>query len=126
MQRLLITSLTFMLDWVPEPVCQTYTRARLLDIAVGVIHRFGHPVGADREVDQRSLRLRAPILVGGHLNRAHRVGVPPGATGVMPIGMFRIVGASTVPIVIAFVVFGLPHRGGDGVDPPAATAGRCG
>jgi hypothetical protein len=41
----------------------------------------------------------------------------------MPIGMFRILGASTVPIVISFVVFGLPHRGGDGVDPPAATVG---
>ena len=25
MQRLEITSLTFMLDWVPEPVCHTYS-----------------------------------------------------------------------------------------------------
>ena len=25
MARLLITSLTFMLDWVPDPVCQTYS-----------------------------------------------------------------------------------------------------
>ena len=41
----------------------------------------------------------------------------------MPIGMFRIFGASTVPIVISFVVFGLPHRGGDGLDTPVATIG---
>ena len=27
----------------------------------------------------------------------------------MPFGMFKIFGASTVPIVISFVVFGLPH-----------------
>ena len=30
--RLLITSLTFMLDWVPEPVCQTYSGKLLIQV----------------------------------------------------------------------------------------------
>ena len=41
-------------------------------------HRGRHVVGADREVVQRALRLRAPVAVDGHLDRAHAVGLGPG------------------------------------------------
>src|SRR6266404_1713897 len=47
---------------------------RLLDIAIGVINAFWHPVVADREIDETALRLRSPIAVGRHLDFAHRVG----------------------------------------------------
>jgi hypothetical protein len=66
---------------------------------------------------------------------SHRA-MPEAANYSVPIGMFRILGASTVPIVISFVVFGLPHRGGEwrgpsrsncGVRPPEAILNRgCG
>jgi hypothetical protein len=53
----------------------------LLHLPVGVVDRLGQPVVADREVDQRPLRLRAPVLVGRDLDGAHRVGLGPGAGG---------------------------------------------
>ena len=33
MARLEMTSLTFMLDWVPDPVCQTYSGKLLVQLA---------------------------------------------------------------------------------------------
>ena len=107
--RFEITSLAFMLDWVPEPVCQTTSgkwssslpsttsaaaaddrRAERrvevaeLDVHVGRglldrcpsarhdRHRLALP--ADREVLDRALGLRAPVAVGGNLQRAEAVG----------------------------------------------------
>jgi hypothetical protein len=52
-------------------------RGGLLDLAVGVVDGLGHPVVADGEVDERPLGLRAPVLVGGHLDLAHRIGLDP-------------------------------------------------
>ena len=45
------------------------------------ITAVGHAVVADREVVQRALGLRAPVAVGGHLDRAHAVGLGAGAAG---------------------------------------------
>jgi len=50
---------------------------RLLDVSVGVIDLLGHPVTTDAEVDQRPLRLRAPISVSRDIDRSHRIGLAP-------------------------------------------------
>ena len=59
-------------------------RRGLLDVAVGVVDGLGHPVVADVEVDQRSLGLRAPVVVGRHLDLAERVALGTGSGGVQP------------------------------------------
>ena len=48
-------------------------RARLLDVAIGVVDGLGHAVVADREMLQRTLGLGAPIAVGWRLDLAHAV-----------------------------------------------------
>ena len=47
-----------------------------LDGAVGVVNLLGHLVVANGEVDQAALRLRAPVLVSGHLHLTHAVELP--------------------------------------------------
>ncbi len=107
--RFEITSLAFMLDCVPEPVCHTTSGkcssslpsitscaaatmalpsvrvepaerhvgfgGGALDDAERAHDRFGLLLPADLEVAERALRLRAPILVGGHLDGAERIGL---------------------------------------------------
>src|ERR1700747_1005199 len=91
-----------MFDWVPDPVCQTYSgnsessspattleaagsgsdeRGGLLDVAVGVVDGLGHVVVADREVDQRALGLCTPVVLGRHLDLAQRVALGPFSRG---------------------------------------------
>src|SRR5262249_39695198 len=52
-------------------------RGRLLDVAVGVVDGLGHMVVADREVDQRPLRLRPPVVLSRDLDLAKRVALDP-------------------------------------------------
>ena len=122
-----MTSLTFMFDWVPEPVCQTRsgnsaarvpsitssaartTRSRLsagrsprsaftsaaalLEDPEGADDRDRHRVAADREVVEGALGLRAPVVVGRDLDRAHRVGLGAGRGR----GSVRVDGGHFVP-----------------------------
>ena len=53
--------------------CLVDQRRRLLHVPVGVVDGLGHVVIADREVDQRPLGLRAPVVLGRYLDRAHRI-----------------------------------------------------
>src|SRR5262249_10833385 len=53
-------------------------RGRLLEDRHAPDHRGRHAVFADREVVQRPLGLRAPVTVGGDLDRSHAVGLGPG------------------------------------------------
>jgi hypothetical protein len=111
MARLAITSLAFMFDWVPEPVCQTTSgklssslpsitscaasmiaspsfasslplallaSRRPLDDAERADDGDGLLFPADGEVHDRALGLRAPVLVGGHLEGAEAVGFGAG------------------------------------------------
>ena len=121
MARLAITSLAFMLDWVPDPVCQTTSGKVVVELAVddllrGLDDGVGQPhvqlaaflVGlgagaldhaeraddgqglflpADGEVQDRPLRLRAPVLVGWHLEGAEAVGFGSGGCHGRPSGM---------------------------------------
>jgi len=56
----------------------------LLDVPVGVVHLFGHPVMADVEVLQAALGLRPPVVVRGHLDVAEAVEFLPHPGGVQP------------------------------------------
>jgi hypothetical protein len=47
-----------------------------------VIHLLRHPVVADVEVLQAALGLRAPVPVGGYLNLAQAVELPPHPGGI--------------------------------------------
>jgi len=53
--------------------CLVDESARLLDVAVGVIHLDQHVIVADREMEQRALRRRAPVPIGRHVDGAHTV-----------------------------------------------------
>ena len=117
MAALAITSLTFMLVWVPEPVCHTSSGKCPSSLAVGDVLRgcddgagalaveraeiavdLGggaldqaerahdldrHALGADAEIVQRALGLRAPELVGGNIERAEGVGFDAGLAGAL-------------------------------------------
>src|SRR5262249_48921028 len=50
-----------------------------LDDSQRADQRPRHPLGADPEVLDRALGLRAPIAIGRHLDRAEGVGLGPGA-----------------------------------------------
>ena len=50
-------------------------RGGLLDVRVGATDLDRHPVVADGEVDERALRLRAPVVFGGDVDGPHRVGL---------------------------------------------------
>ena len=48
--------------------------AGALEQAEGADDGARHPIESDREVQQRALGLRAPVAIGGDLDRAHAVG----------------------------------------------------
>jgi hypothetical protein len=54
-------------------------RRRLLDVAIGMRDGERHAIVADGEVDQRALRLGAPIMLARNLDDAHRIGLAPHA-----------------------------------------------
>src|SRR5690606_3025124 len=64
---------------VEPAVGGVHERSGLLHVAVGVVDGLRHAVFADREVDQRPLRLRAPVALGRDLDGAHRVVLDAGA-----------------------------------------------
>src|SRR6476659_8697112 len=59
--------------WLQPPGLFVDHRACLLDQTVGSVYPDGHVVVADREVLQRALRLRAPVLVSGDVDVAEAV-----------------------------------------------------
>ncbi len=59
-------------------------RRGALDDAEGADQRLRHAVAADLEILQRALGLRAPIAVGGHVDRTEAVGF---AAGLAVIGL---------------------------------------
>src|ERR1700684_208194 len=72
MARLEITSLAFMLVWVPLPVCVD-EGGGLFQHAEGPDDRARHRVRTDREVMERTGRLGPPVAVGGDLDLPHPV-----------------------------------------------------
>jgi hypothetical protein len=94
--RLAMTSLAFMFDCVPLPVCQTtsgkwsskLTLVDLAQFAEGQGRRFldeakspddggREAVAADPEMLDGALSLRAPVPVGGNLDGAHAIAFKP-------------------------------------------------
>ena len=53
-------------------------RGGFLEDAERANHLARHDVVADIEMKQRALCLRAPVLIGGHFNLAHRIGFDAG------------------------------------------------
>jgi hypothetical protein len=62
-----ITSLTFILVWMPDPVCHT------IDEAQRANDRRGHALLADAEIAAGTFGLRSPKSIGRHLDGAERV-----------------------------------------------------
>ncbi len=60
-----------------RPSSRFTSRARRLQHAKGMDDGRGHRVVADGEVMEAALGLRAPVVLGRHLDRAHRVGLGP-------------------------------------------------
>ena len=88
----------------PAPVEQAELLVGLrrgqLDDAEGAHQRLRHALGADTEVLARALRLRAPVAVGGHVDRAERVGLDAqGCAG----GGFRRAAMATVLLLKPFM-----------------------
>ena len=54
-------------------------RGRLFHVAVRMVDGLGHPVVADREVQQRALGLRSPVPVRRDFDLAHGVGFGAGS-----------------------------------------------
>src|SRR5262249_12553009 len=61
------------LGFVEDAELEVHLRGGALDLSESANEAGGHAVGADLEVLQRPLRLRAPEAVGGDLDGAERV-----------------------------------------------------
>src|SRR6185436_12420724 len=59
--------------WLQPPGLLVDQRACLLNQTVGSVYLDGHAVVADREMLQRALRLRAPVLISGDVDVAEAV-----------------------------------------------------
>ena len=56
--RFEITSLAFMFDWVPEPVCQTDEREVVVELAVDHLLGRGDDGGRDRRIELAEVAVR--------------------------------------------------------------------
>jgi hypothetical protein len=69
---------------------------RLFHIAVSVVHLGGHAVMVDVEMLQAALGLRAPIMVGRHLDIAQAVELPAHAAGVQTYWNMKNLGCFSI------------------------------